>query len=215
MNYKKGIAPIIIVGIVAAALLVGGAVFISTKNNKSSEENAVQTSFSGSGVFRDIFSKGDNITCNFSGSYEMSEYSGTVYVVNRGERLREDFIANVSGQGVVETSMIKEGNIIYVWSSTMSQGFKTTVSDNELFPESDGEDASFDYDQNVQYECRVWNLDESMFNVPSEIQFIDTSAFMNVSTDSSVSAEIDYCSYCTQVPAGPAREQCLAAYSCN
>jgi hypothetical protein len=105
--------------------------------------------------------------------------------------------------------------------SNQPDGYKMAINpeDDQLFPETkDGqEQTGLDENEPVDFDCQPWRPDNAMFTPPSDINFIDLSAQMQMMEEQIDQVEQQTganCSLCDQVPAGDARTQCLASLGC-
>jgi hypothetical protein len=90
---------------------------------------------------------------------------------------------------------------------------------------------TFDQNQEMEYDCQPWDVDNSKFLPPSEIEFQDFSAqfeqiesIMNNiqlegNTEASSESEASFntsemCTLCSQLPSGEAQNECLASLGC-
>src|SRR5690606_25595437 len=95
---------------------------------------------------------------------------GTVYIT--GPKIRGDFTSSVEVPGLVSmdvtSHMISDGEFIHTWTSLSNEGYKNAVSSKT---EANTETGAVSFDQNLNYKCNPWNVDESKFLLPSDITF--------------------------------------------
>lgn len=173
------------------------------------------------GTVEDLLSSGRTLTCTFSSEDEAGETSGTVYVA--GERVRGTFeVATNTGEAFT-SEMIRDGDYAYIWSSEQTQGTKMKLEEYEgdameADVDTPSSDQPFDFDNEaVDYQCRPWVANNSMFTPPSDIEFVDLSMQMQELQDSVMESMQELgldCSQCDAVPAGAGRDQCLQALGC-
>ncbi len=181
--------------VAVAVLLIGGGWYYfdskkegpENKEATSGEENTDQESsapLKGAGSFRQLMGLGQNLTCDFSYVAEDTNgaIAGTVYVA--GDLIRTDFDMMQAGV-TYESHMIQDGQMSYMW--TMSpQGtfaFKNDVSESDSAQgngttNNASENRSVDLSQEVDYDCRSWNVDNALFVPPADIEFMDPQAMM-------------------------------------
>jgi outer membrane lipoprotein-sorting protein len=141
-------------------------------------------------------------------------------------------------------SIISDGEFVYIWSPETNQGMKMAFDPNDSnfldnFDRQDEEGnktiQTFDQDQAMEYNCKPWKVENSKFIPPAEVTFVDFSAQFeqiksmmntmqpegNVENNTSASTQTEagldmseMCTFCTQLPAGEARTECLAAFGC-
>jgi len=165
---KKSI--IIVLGII---VLVGGYYYFS-KSKDSTEvatfENIDTTTEEKiNSSILDLAKRGGNYECSFSNITGVGTSDGVVYI--SGDKIRGNFVSNVSAVNmVVKSYMISDGVSIYTWTDMTSQGYKVPVEQGAT---EQNTSQSFDYGQNLEYTCKGWVVDPSVFNLPSEVEFIE------------------------------------------
>ena len=193
-NLQGGLAPFLIIAIVAI-LAIGGGAYLVTKNkgakvntqvegdvetqaNANADANAnanANLGINAKGSFRSLIGLGKNTQCSFTSVSEGVTSSGTVYITASGN-MRGDYNTKTSS-GVQTSSMILKDGYSYVWSG--SQGAKMNVT-NMGGSASAGAQAqqSVDLDSQVDYNCKDWSVDQSKFTLPSGVNFLDLEAMM-------------------------------------
>ena len=153
----------------------------------------------------------DPAVCAFTHSTDVSESSGTVYVA--GGKIRGDFkgVAKPVNQNF-EAYMIVRDETVYTWSPLLSQGFKTSVAETEVNKEDSQNGISFN--QKLDYSCLPWKADNSLFELPSGITFVDVLDIKS-NDQGGVQTPTLSCDVCDQVPSGTARDQCKASLGCK
>lgn len=142
----------------------------------SADEGASDDSgmFSGTGSFLDLIGMGRNVTCDFTYVAEETDgaAAGTVWVA--GERMRGDFEMQQAGE-TYYSHMIQDGEMIYTWSESPAGDFAIVMPIEEGEDvEADTQEYSRPVDMNneVDYDCRSWNVNASVFVPPSDIEFV-------------------------------------------
>ncbi len=232
----------IIILSILVILVIGAGGFALTRSKKGAVSDGVQKadtlmeedkgtnganadageSFTGSLV--DLLRLGKNYTCDFDYIDESDSYSGKVYVASSGDRMYGEFTGTIEGTKVT-SYVIRDGTYNYIWSSDSTQGLKAEIPEDEVgasfFESKDGDDdssMSLANEDDVNYDCKPWIVKSSMFKLPANIDFVDLGAMMEGAmpgsdTDANGGFGVD-CSACDSVPAGDARDQCLAALGC-
>lgn len=170
-----------IIGILLLVVVLGGGVWYATKNKSALPQEATETETSSgtedpkkegmfSGTLSELTKRGGDHKCTFSHTTGVGTSSGTVYI--SGTDMRGDFVTNVvqPTKTTVESHMIKSGEWVYTWSPMMPMGFKSKAT-----LENTGNDQSasqsFDYNQSLNYDCKLWVKDPALFIPPSNITF--------------------------------------------
>lgn len=175
-----------------------------------------------SASFAQLMAMGQDYSCTFETTDDAGlKTNGTVYVADQGRKMNGDFSMMNTDGTQTQTNMISDGEYTYVWSSAQTQGFKMKVDpeDDTFFPtdEDANEQVGFDADQQADFNCQPWRPDNSKFVPPSNIEFVDFSAQMEVMQEQTEMMQQDdgaNCAICDQVPAGESRTQCLASLGC-
>ncbi len=179
--FTKILVGLLVLGGVAFFIFKGGDKEMKNENteNMSSDVGEMQESenvnmeedFNEKTTLAKIAQRGGNYECTVTHSSEVGSSNGIVYI--SGKKIRGDFTSKISvsglpaGMGDIKTSMISDGESIYTWTSMTSEGYKVPVSE-ESSSESSG---SVSTNQELDYKCVKWNVDESKFSLPTNITF--------------------------------------------
>lgn len=158
----------VIVGILIAAGIGGGAWFVATHPAApaASNDKATATEEASSGTFADLMARVGSWKCDARADYEGGASEGTVYM--DGGKVRGDFVASISGRSI-NTSFVSEGGYIYTWSDVLPQGMKVKVDAAAGTAGGQGIDPSTP----VKYSCEVWIAEQDKFTLPSDIEFFE------------------------------------------
>lgn len=117
----------------------------------------------------DLTKRGGNYECTFSHTTGVGTSNGVVYI--SGEKIRGNFTSNVAVANMtIKSYMISDGTSVYTWTDMTSQGYKVPV---EKGATEENTSQSFDYGQNLEYTCKGWIVDSSVFILPSGVEFIE------------------------------------------
>ena len=201
-----------IIAVVVAVIIGVVAWYITSHSTSQDEESTSETSMQSdtvTGDVKNLLSAGRSLTCTFSSEGN----SGTVYIDANQKRMRGDFVTQFEGSSSVG-HIINNSEYMYTWSDSEPQGVRIPVPDDEDTPVSAGEVPSApqvynaleaDYD----YDCDAWRVDESMFSLPPDVEFIDIAEqFKQLQTAPGLD-----CSVCDQIEE-PAKAQCLQSLGC-
>ncbi len=188
-----------IILIIIGIAVVGGGAWYFTQDSPSQEignntteergtveklDEEVDKKLSGLGSFANIMGFGDNIRCEFKSTFEGQTSEGTMYT--DGERFRLESTMEGPGIGVMTSNMINDGSYSYTWGSSLNGSMAIKVAnpedevgiDNDFGHIDDSEESYFDFDQQMEYDCDRWGVDDSVFIPPSGIEFMDMEAMM-------------------------------------
>lgn len=206
----------LIIAVAAVVILGGGYWYFTSQSGRMMGESA-----SVGQTFAALMTGGQNVECTFEQSDGGSATRGTIFMADRGERIRGDF--TITGATPMEAHMIRDGGWNYIWSSMMPQGIKMQVTAENKGKLFDTDSASVPDD--VQYRCSSWGVDGSKFALPGNVTFMDLSAQMEASQKmmegvqgmpqgGSGDMKAMQCAACDQVP-GEGRDQCRIALGCE
>ncbi len=133
-------------------------------DDSDDDDNAV------TGTLKDILGQGKDYQCTWKAS---DTSSGTLYT--DGEKYSIE--ASEAGQ---EFRIVYDGeSVMYFWDDVSKTGFKYTLTQEEADDVNEDLGAPIDYDADYDYDCDSKNVDNSKFNVPSDVEFMDYSDLGN------------------------------------
>lgn len=154
---------------------------------------------------------GKNLSCTFSTDNEQGQTSGTVYIA--GEHMRGDFTNNNPNSGTLTSTMIKEGDWMYSWTSSSNQGVKMKFSEIEASTDTKA-NQYVDPSQQVDYDCKPWTVDRAIFTPPTNITFTDVASQMMEAQEKSKEFRNSQCVACDSLE-GEAKAACLKTLDCQ
>ena len=179
---------LLVVGVVIAGglwfMLQGGAgEDASTQNDATPQATESDAAFTGVGSFTALMDLGKNIRCEFSYNDESGEGSGASYFAD--DRMRVDSTQSVDGE-TMTAHMVNDGEYVYTWTDGAEESFamKMPVKEIEGSPQeytgipTEAEQNMIESDQEVEYDCDRWRVDESTFVPPNGITFMDMEAML-------------------------------------
>ncbi|RJR15044.1 hypothetical protein C4579_03180 [Candidatus Microgenomates bacterium] len=221
-----------VVGIAVVGALAAGAYFMlkpsstsPTGSNPLIPGQANNAAMGNSSSFRSLMNLVGNQRCTFSD--DMGN-SGVVY--GSSGSVRGDFQGTTANNSI-QTHMISDGNMMYLWFDGESSGFKGSLADiesmNAQTQGSTKSQKSVDLDKQVDYDCQGWTVDNSLFVPPSNVTFTDYSQMMQgmpgammegesgaaMEAEGSTDVKAMQCAACESLP-GDAQTQCKQALGC-
>lgn len=170
----------IIVGLVVAALVAGGAYYFIS--NKGSGDAMVPSNTDTSApagkkmAFSEFIKQGGSYKCTVNQSVGGVTSQGITYI--SGDMIRGEYKTNVQGMDVSSMMIVRDG-YTYSWTSMMpNTGFKVKVAANATGDTSAAASGqySFNAEQIGDYNCEAWTADASMFTVPTDVKFQEIGA---------------------------------------
>ena len=159
----------------AARSAVEQAPSVTPSERVSDEEREALPS--GTGRLMELFQQGKSMECTFTYHDEDGSGEGTGFF--DGERMRVSAMYEQEGMRFV-SNIISDDTMMYVWGESPQGDFalKMAVTEEDMMDiDDDLEDATV-LDEEVEYDCREWSVDRSVFNPPANIQFMDMGAMM-------------------------------------
>lgn len=213
---------------IAVLLIILLLVFVGKSSNKPQAGNAIPTEGTAEnsqgetstkvGNMLELLKSGNTVKCAFSSNDNNTNISGTVYV--SGKSMRNDSKITMENNQTIESHMISDGTWLYSWSSSMPQGVKMKIPDTtQPSTAPNGTDAASANDSgkpqtmkglqsNYNFKCDKWNIDTTMFTLPTNIQFMDATT---PPTSPSQSA----CSACNYIQDAATKAQCKTSLGCK
>lgn len=215
-----------LVGIITAAIiLIGAAGVFLYSQNKPSEKQPISTSASVNeenksemtSSLSELLKSEQTQECSFSyDEISGGKTSGITYL--SGENMRTDLTMDNNNK-ITNVYVVRNGNDSYIWGSEFpnNTGLRMTISVDELV---NGESTKkyFDPDRKLNYNCKPWTIDASVFIPPSNIKFSDLSqmmqGFMNTTkTSGAPTGTTNNCSMCNFLT-GDAKNACTQQLGC-
>jgi hypothetical protein len=134
------------------------------------------------GTLMELMQRNKALKCSFSHQFEQGEMEGVVYA--KGDQVRQDARVKQNNQEI-ETYMIMKGDDVYTWNSAQSgQGMKMNTRQvrEQAQEQNAGQNqpaATSNIDTEMEYDCSAWNGDESKFELPRDVDFIDITQMMD------------------------------------
>lgn len=180
-SYKKGITALGTLFIIAV-IFVGIGTYLVVQNYKSPNDtniaiNSENSSFvEGQGTVRDIVSNLHPLKCVMSGSADGVQVHYIMYVADNRSYVETD--STTDGQ-TVSSKAIFDKNIMYSWTGNFGVKINIpSVNTNISQQNTTGNNISanqmpIQLDQEVQYKCQPWVVNEQFFVPPSSVRFIE------------------------------------------
>jgi len=202
-------------------VIIAAAIFFGVLNKPQQTQEPLTTSVnepiesseeSLSGSILSLLSQGRNLQCTFSRSDENGDMSGKVFL--DGERMYGEFMGVMPDGQQFDTYMIRGGDFAYAWQPSTGQGTKIKIIEDESESDKEKSDSDKTLEEDFDYKCSSWVVDNSKFNPPANIEFTDLSAQMEKLEEAQGQIPNIDSSVCDQL-AGDAKQQCLDALGGN
>lgn len=155
----------------------------ATPSIDADREDSTAKNITGNGSLLELIGLGQSISCTYTYTdAEMGEGSGTGFFDNG--RMRIDYQVT-EGESTFDGHMINDGKRMYSWSASPEGSF-AMVMDVSAEEGTDEQNAEYDtetegmesLEEDVNYDCKRWHIEESRFIPPTDIEFTDMSAML-------------------------------------
>ncbi|HEX5798221.1 MAG TPA: hypothetical protein VFX79_02595 [Candidatus Saccharimonadales bacterium] len=201
----------IIIAVVALAVVGGGAYYVTSKEDNKQQSAGSESSAQGEpNSIKGLLAQNKNVTCTFNSTDDSgNQTSGTVYIAS--ERMRGDFTFKASGEAEQQSNVLRDSEYQYFWQEGADTGFKSKITEAEDVEGQDSENTqeqSVDQDAEYDFDCSDWSVDESMFDAPDGVEFIDYSAQIEQSKQLQQNATDQQKKACASITNESARQAC-------
>lgn len=199
-------------------------------NGSKSENNNESLGEKIKGNFMDLLGKGKDMKCTFETTTENGTSRGETYV--SGNKVRSDIYTEDKEAGTFESHSLITDDWVYSWTSMSETGMKIKLSEMEEMgkkaekqlgdmPDIDepkpAEGSIKDLESQMDYNCTTWNVDESKFEVPVDVQFMDqTEMIKNMQNmmNNPESGLKNMCGMCNSLT-GDEQSECKSRLNCE
>jgi hypothetical protein len=167
------------------------------------------------GTMSDLMKRGKPVHCTYTITRDNTTQKGEMFIA--GTKARSDMEIASPDTGTQNVHAISLGDDQYVWGMQGKMGTKITMSlaeqekmakENKAAYEENSSGAP-DVNEKINFKCAGWNVDDSKFEPPKDIQFQDmTDLFKNFTTGGAGGQVVDMCKICDSLPAGASRDSC-------
>lgn len=208
-----------------AAVLLAGCTSSPSATNPSPQITPspvveVQTDQKISGTFSDLLAQGTK-QCTYEYTDENVVSKGTIYL-HQGKMFGETNAA-VENDSYTANILLAD-NQLYSWDPSTKQGVKMDYNKlkelSQALPSASSQSPTNnlpDLEQQYEYDCQNWNVDNSKFNVPSDVNFIDLAAqteqLQKLQNKLPSNMPTNACNVCDQL-LGEQKNECRKALSC-
>lgn len=169
--------------------------------------------------FKDLLTTKGAQKCTFTSSTTSGNTVGVIY--STGGRVKGDITTSVNGKTTV-SHIVMEGNEMRMWEDGQSQGVMTTFDAKAVATQVNSTNSQLNVDQKYNYDCKPATVNDSTFQVPATLKFLDVSKMIpSIPKISITIPAIDagkvksmQCSACNALT-GEAKTQCLSTLQCN
>ncbi len=166
------------IALIIGVLLLGGWALFGRNGGSSVDMGGSGDTIQGS--LKELIALGGNRTCTYTITTPDGDMEGVVYTAGGSSRSDVTF---TSSEGAMTMHSITDSEYMYSWSDAMAFGVKMRLSDVENASADTSADASAGnkadaYTQSVDFDCKNWSADASVFAPPTSVDFQDMSDMM-------------------------------------
>lgn len=154
---------------------------------------------------KDLLTLGKTQECSFN---DGSDNQMTIFVANN--KMRGNFDSKVGGQ-IMKSHIIVDGQTSYIWVDGQNTGYKMSV-DKTVKDQANNQPNQVDLDKQVNYSCKDWTADSSVFNLPTGINFTDLNTL--IAPTGKGGSNPTQCASCDTLQ-DEAKTQCKTILKCN
>jgi hypothetical protein len=153
------------------------------ENSVSSTTPAMTNLTSENSSLMELMSGDKQLKCTYMLKDTNLTSSSTVYIDDK--KLRTDAETTMDNGTKIMSHMVSDGEWIYSWTDATAQGMKFNVDTIKNQLDENGEvnipnnSAFKDLQSKVDYDCSDWQPDNTLFTVPTTVQFTDYTQMMN------------------------------------
>lgn len=179
----------------------------------------------------ELFNIGRSQECNYTTTFDNTTTTGKMYISGK-KMFHTATIKNEEGEMV--SNYILNEDWIYTWGDNVPAMKMQLSKIQEMAPELTYEEkqkmegnTTVNYkelgiDENLEMDCKNWNEDNRMFEIPKDIEFTDitetlkdfTKQFQQT-TETIDEINDSKCAVCNMTPDENTKRECLASLGCN
>lgn len=176
-----------------------------------------------SGSLLDMLNLNKNMQCSYSDKDAENKTSFTAQMYLAGNKVRSNVEYTDKDNKTTESSMIGDGEWLYIWTNASNNGTKMKIDAMEETLKDVKQDVNEQSNKNADvnqvkekydYSCDSWNPDMSMFAVPSTIAFIDLQETMDKLKEQTGGFKDAGCNACKMIQDTGAQAECLQRLDC-
>jgi hypothetical protein len=207
--------------IISISVLVLLALSLVACGKKAAEEQGEALS----GSIPDLLAKGRSIRCELVAKAQEAIAYGTTYVAQG--KFRSDYEMKAEGMPNMKAHSLSDGTWLYSWNDAypeQASKFKMEDMEKESAQAQSENQGSENYDEQFDYKCYKWQVDESLLAPPAGMEFKDYSDIMKQaeqmqqgSAGAAAGMNIDtssMCGQCDTLQSAEAKSACKSSLGC-
>lgn len=205
----------VLIALAALIVVAGGLVWFGSKDDDSASQSGQETSdLNQMSSISELLAQNQNLMCTYSGTDEQGNAnSGLVYLSDG--RMSGNFSLRAPGEDAIASRLINDGQHQYSWLEGEDEGVKISLEQIDVQSNGDTQSqepaSSVDQDQDYNFQCEEWSVDESRFSPPGDIDFVDFSQQIEEALQSQEQNSEALEEACAQISDAGARAACEAS----
>ena len=154
----------ILIGMFLIIIMIGGYLMMSDKNLLN---NNIVT-----GTAASLLTLNEDITCTFEYAKDGQVMNGVLYIT-KDKNMRGDFVTTHQQNGSINTHTLQKEGYVYSWGLPDKENSKTKIDENSNAADKirDKYNSKVSDKSDVQYLCKPWRVDLSLFELPEYVVF--------------------------------------------
>lgn len=177
----------VLIGLVVVVLVAAGGWFAYSQSKEKDDTQAKSNTDTAENADDSLFDSSANTLRGLLGfknavcTYSDQESNGVIYIANE-DRMRYNFTSTNPEEPA--GSMIMSDGTQYIWEDATKEGFMMRYNPEDMRDEAteseatSEDDESVDLDQEYNFNCEKWSVDQSVFTPPSDVTFADMDALI-------------------------------------
>jgi hypothetical protein len=178
------------IALLSLVLAVGAALAGCSLQNKTATpattpapKTAAPAAESFSGTMGELLAKGKSVKCTSASENNGVKTESEFYIDAAGGRSKSVVKITVAGKEQIMNSITTK-EAVYTWTEGQKEGLLFAVTKTEptaAQPTAAAPTAPSAQPSNAKYDfnCKAWNIEESVFALPSDVTFVDQAAKLN------------------------------------
>ena len=213
---KKVIIPILVILAIGAAVITvknRGKIKSPTSNGSIEKQSAGSKAKE---TLQSMLGVGKQVKCTWKQTNEDMDVEGIAYVDNKKAKIEIKMKNNNPSASEqmpdMTISTYTDGEWAYSWGGYSDQGMKFKIDEADQMAPDTNEESNGDtkneimknWNEEFEYDCSSWKVDNSVFQLPSDIEFKDLEQEIKEQMEGAKDM-------CNSLPS-PQKEECLKAF---
>ncbi|MFH1286173.1 MAG: hypothetical protein ABII02_00230 [Candidatus Magasanikbacteria bacterium] len=172
-----------------------------------------------------LLTKEKTLKCTVEETEDGEKVITTLYIDH--EKMRADSRVSGGGDEEIDSHIISDGEWMYTWLSAEENGMKINIKEMEelgkKFENSEENFGDFDIaesEEKMDFNCKKWKVDKSVFIPPTDVSFNNMAAGLGVMLEGFESLDTNgvmesMCGLCDLSPTEEEKKECRVGLECK